>query len=68
MYAGQKAAAGQIIIRQRGTRYLPGKNVVRAGDDTLYTKVAGVVSFTTKNKVCFDGNRRSAKVVHVRPA
>lgn len=65
LYAGEKANAGQIIIRQRGTKFLPGTNVAQGADDTLYAKKAGVVKFSTKNKTRFDGSRRSAKVVSV---
>ncbi|MBU6500966.1 MAG: 50S ribosomal protein L27 [Patescibacteria group bacterium] len=63
---GQKAGAGQIIIRQRGTKYLPGVNVIRAGDDTLYAKTDGVVKFFSKTKTRFDGNKRKATVVAVQ--
>jgi large subunit ribosomal protein L27 len=47
---GETVHAGEIIIRQRGTRYMPGKNVLRGGDDTLYAKVGGVVNFSTTQK------------------
>ncbi len=60
--------AGEIILRQRGTRYLPGIHVRRAGDDTLYAAANGVVQFGTKNKLRFDGTRRRAVVVNVTPA
>jgi large subunit ribosomal protein L27 len=61
----QKVNVGEIIIRQRGTKYLPGKGVVRAGDDTLYAGRTGVVKFAAKTKTKFDGNRRYAKMVNV---
>ena len=62
---GQKAKAGSIIVRQRGTRFLPGKNVRRGKDDTLYAIKEGVVKFVTKKIKKFDGNRRIAKTVSV---
>lgn len=62
---GQKAKAGMIIIRQRGTHYLPGKNVGCGNDYTLFALKDGVVKFQTKNKVTFTGQKREAKVVHV---
>jgi large subunit ribosomal protein L27 len=62
---GQKAMVGQIIIRQRGTKYLPGNSVIRADDDTLYAGKNGTVQFTSKTKTKFDGNRRYATVVSV---
>jgi len=66
MQDGQKIMVGQIIIRQRGTKYLPGSNVLRAEDDTLYAGKNGIVRFTTKTKTRFDGTRRRATMVHVR--
>jgi len=62
---GQKANVGQIIVRQRGTRYLPGKNVKRAADDTLYAMKTGLVEFKRARKTKFDGNRRYATMVMV---
>ena len=66
LYDGQPAAAGQILIRQRGSKFLAGTNVKIGGDDTLYAAVAGTVKFTSKTKTRFDGNLRSVKVVNVR--
>jgi len=63
---GQKVMVGQIIIRQRGTKYLPGINVIRADDDTLYAGKNGVVAFSSKTKTKFDGSRRSATMVSVK--
>jgi large subunit ribosomal protein L27 len=62
---GQKAMVGQIIVRQRGTHYLPGKNVKLGGDDTIFAMKNGVVKFSTTTKKKFDGNRRVATVVAV---
>ena len=62
---GEGVAIGQIILRQRGTRYLPGDNVRRAGDDTIYAMKNGKVKFTQTTKTKFDGNRRYATVVNV---
>lgn len=52
MSDGQLATAGSILYRQRGTKVHPGTNVGRGGDDTLFTKVTGVVKYETfgKNK------------------
>jgi large subunit ribosomal protein L27 len=65
LYDGEKAHPGCVLVRQRGTKVLPGKNVRRGNDDTLYAIAEGTVKFTTKNKKRFDGNRRSVKVVNV---
>jgi large subunit ribosomal protein L27 len=62
---GQKAMVGQIILRQRGTRYLPGVGVIRADDDTLYAGKNGTVKFAAKTKTKFDGSRRNATLVSV---
>lgn len=65
LYEGEKAKAGMIIIRQRGTKFLPGKNVKRGKDDTLYALKEGVVKFSTKRKRSFDNSQRIAKIVNV---
>jgi large subunit ribosomal protein L27 len=44
-YGGETVTAGSILIRQRGTSVMPGVNVGRGSDDTLYALVAGVVKF-----------------------
>ena len=62
---GGKVAVGQIIIRQRGTKYLPGLNVRRAEDDTLFAMKDGLVRFVSKTKTKFDGSRRRATLVKV---
>lgn len=62
---GQVAKIGQIIIRQRGSKYLAGKNVRVGSDDTIYAMKNGKVKFSTKSKKLFDGSLRSAKIVSV---
>ena len=47
-YDGETVPAGAIILRQRGTKFHPGENVGRGGDDTLFATAEGVVSFGTK--------------------
>ena len=49
-YGGQAVNAGSIIVRQRGTKFKPGKNVGIGKDDTLFARASGVVRFITKNK------------------
>lgn len=49
-YAGEKVLAGNIIIRQRGTRIHAGRNVARGTDDTLFALVDGVVAFEWQTK------------------
>lgn len=65
LFEGEKAKIGSIIIRQRGTKFLPGKNVKRGKDDTLYSIKEGVVCFATKRKKGFNNSQRRVKVVSV---
>lgn len=65
LYSGQTAKAGNIIVRQRGTKYLPGKNVRKGKDDTLYAVKEGKVNFKTIKKTCFDNRKKIVKIVNV---
>ena len=58
VFSGTSVRAGSIIVRQRGTRFHPGVNVVRGGDDTLFATADGVVKF---------GTRKDRKLVDVLP-
>ncbi|EXF24936.1 MULTISPECIES: 50S ribosomal protein L27 [Nesterenkonia] len=58
-FGGQNVSAGEILIRQRGTKFHPGVNVGRGGDDTLFALAEGAVEF---------GSRRGRKVVNIVPA
>ncbi len=49
-FGGENVRAGNIIVRQRGTKFHPGRNVRRAKDDTLFTVVDGIVKFEPKDK------------------
>ena len=55
-FGGQLVKAGEILVRQRGTHFHPGKNVGRGNDDTLFAKAAGHVQF---------GTHRDRRVVNV---
>ena len=44
-FGGEKVTAGSVLVRQRGTKFFPGKNVGIGSDDTLFSKVNGVVKF-----------------------
>lgn len=65
LFAGQKAVPGSIIVRQRGTQILPGKNVRRGKDDTLYSAKEGIIRFRKTKKVSFDGSKKLIKIVEV---
>jgi len=67
LFEGQKAKVGQILVRQRGTKVFPGKNVGRGGDDTLYALKEGRVNFVTKRKRTFDKSQRITKLVNINP-
>lgn len=58
-FSGQSVTGGSILVRQRGTRFKPGKNVGIGGDDTLFAKVAGTVVVELK---------RGDRFVSVTPA
>ncbi len=49
-YGGQTVRAGNILVRQRGTKFHPGNNVGRGSDDTLFALIDGVVTFERKGK------------------
>ena len=50
VYGGQSVRAGGILVRQRGTRYQPGRNVARAKDDTLFALADGIVQFDRQGR------------------
>jgi large subunit ribosomal protein L27 len=58
-FAGQTVTGGEIIVRQRGTRFRPGEGVGIGKDDTLYARAAGTVVF---------GTQRGKRVVSITPA
>lgn len=62
---GEYAKAGSIIIRQRGTKYRPGKNVRIGKDHTLFASIAGFVKFATKKIKKYTGKLQAVKIVSV---
>lgn len=65
LYAGEVAIAGAIIVRQRGTKILPGKDVGMGKDHTLYALKPGFVKFSDKRKQNFDGTFSVRKAAHI---
>ncbi len=65
LHDGQVAKTGNIIVRQRGSKFLPGKGVRQGSDYTIYAVMDGKVKFTTRRKENYDGSRRVVKVVNV---
>jgi len=59
-FAGEIVSGGSILVRQRGTRFFPGKNVGIGSDDTLFAKISG--------KVAFESYRKGKKKISVYPA
>lgn len=66
IHDGQPVMTGQVIVRQRGTKYIPGLNVGQGQDDTLFALKDGKVAFSTKNHRRFDGSARKATLVNVQ--
>ncbi len=62
---GQKAQPGSVIVRQRGTKILPGKNVGIGKDHTLFALTAGTVKFSSKRKTTYDGQLVTRRVVRI---
>ena len=62
---GQKVAIGEIIVRQRGTKVMAGKNIGIGKDHTLFARVAGIVHFRSKRKSNFDGRVVRRPIVDV---
>ncbi len=59
-FAGQIVSSGSILVRQRGTRFHPGKNVGRGKDDTLFATIDGIVKFRDRG--------RKGRMIEVHPA
>lgn len=65
LYAGEKARPGVILVRQRGTKFIPGDGVRMGKDDTIYAVTEGTVKFEEKRKIRFDGSKSSVHKVSV---
>lgn len=65
IHDGQQIKPGMIIVKQRGTKIHPGTNVKKGVDDTLFSTANGVVKFTNKKRMRFDGKLKSAKYANV---
>ena len=65
LYTGEKALPGSIIVRQRGTKILPGTNVGIGKDHTLFALKGGTIKFGTKRKINFNRTSSVKKIVHV---
>jgi large subunit ribosomal protein L27 len=58
-FGGETVTGGSILVRQRGTRFFPGRNVGRGKDDTLFAKIPGVVQFQNRGQ--------KGRFIHIDP-
>jgi len=65
VFGGQNIKSGQIILRQRGTKWHPGLNVRRGSDDTLYAATGGIVKFYKKKIKKFTGNLKLTRFIAI---
>ena len=64
--AGETVKAGDILVRQRGTKIHPGLNTKKGGDDTIYSVKAGQTEFITKKVIKFNHQLKATKFVNVK--
>ena len=67
LYGGQVAKAGEIIVRQRGSKWEPGENVKVGKDDTIYAQITGLVKFSQKRLTKFTGHKSRKTLVNIEP-
>jgi len=67
-FDGELVKPGNVLIKQRGTKWHPGKNTRISKDDTIYAIKEGIVKFEEKTKYSFVGKRKKVSVVNVIPA
>ena len=67
LYENQIAKAGSILVRQRGSKFRPGRNVKKGGDDTLFALMAGKVHFYRRKKIRYDGSLKWANFISIIP-
>ncbi len=65
IHDGQAIKTGMIIVKQRGTRIHPGRNVAKGKDDTLFATAPGKVKFSQRKRVRFDGTMKMTKYASV---
>jgi len=65
LHNGELVDKGMIIVRQRGSKFHPGKNVKKGGDDTIFSMAKGKVKFNQRKRRRFDGSMKMTKFVNV---
>lgn len=68
LFGGQIAKAGNIIVRQKGSKYITGENTYMGKDFTIHAAIDGIVKFSRKKIIRFDGRKYERTVVNVVPA
>jgi large subunit ribosomal protein L27 len=66
-FGGQAVEAGEVLVRQKGYWYRPGRNVHVGKDWTIHASVPGKVSFSRKKVTSFTGSRSWATYIHIEP-
>lgn len=64
-FGGQVVSAGEVLVRQKGTKFRPGENTYLGKDWTIHAAVPGKVTFTKKKCVSFTGSRSCVTFIHV---
>ena len=68
LFGGQIAKAGNIIVRQKGSKYITGENTYMGKDFTIHAGIDGIVKFSRKKITRFDGRKYERTVVNIVPA
>ena len=68
LFGGQTAIAGNVLIRQKGSKFIAGDNVGMGRDFTLFALSSGVVKFTEKKIKKFNGRKYRQSLIHIVPA
>lgn len=66
-FGGQRVRAGEVVIRQKGYWYFPGKNTHVGSDWTIHSNIDGVVRFSQKRRLKFNGSRERCTIIHIDP-
>ena len=66
-FSGEKVNAGEILIRQRGSKWYAGENVRRGGDDTLYAAISGTIKFSEQAVKNYDQQKKQKTFVNINP-
>jgi large subunit ribosomal protein L27 len=67
VFGSEKVVKGEILVRQRGTKFHPGVNVKRAADDSLISLADGVLEFVKKKVIAFNGNLTRRTFLNIVP-